>query len=235
MEIEELENQRDIPPYVLQEVPGALDRAEKAGARPPLKYIGAGQYGIVFCDHWGRAWKVARLHQDSETERRFMLDTVIDEYEWLQAAQGSEISAHVAEVYAIHPGELVLERECVDGRSGAWGDDRCLRDLHKKIDAAMIPRGWTAPEFKEDSYIIRPDGTQVLVDISMVMRVGRNLVGFVEDVLAGRRKTHERFHDLAYYVLGEIRQGTVPPEVGKALLDRLAERDPEIGRSFVLP
>lgn len=242
---EGIENYREIPSFILPEIPGVFARAVKAGAHPPLEFAGAGQYGIVLCDHWGRAWKVGRLQERPDApkewapriarERLFMLSSLTDEYEWLHAAAGSEIAANVAEVYDIHPEELVLERECVEGRSGAWADGSYLRELHRKIDRAMIPRGWTAPEFKENSYIIRPDDTSVLVDISMVMRVGRNLVGFVEDVLAGRRKTHERLHDLAYYVLGEVRQKTIPPEIGKELLDRLAERDPEIRRSFTLP
>lgn len=236
MELSDLENIRDVPQFILPEIKDSLERAGLAGARPSLSYVGAGMYGIVFCDRSDHAWKVFRIHGGSERERLHILDSLTEEYEWLRDATGSEIARNVAEVYDIHVPALVLERECVDGEAGNdWYDGRRLRELHKRINQAMIPRGWTAPEYKDNSYIIRPDGTPVLVDISMVMRVGENLVGFVEDVLAGRRQTHERFHDLAYYVLGEMRQKTIPPEIAKELLGRLAERDPEIKRSFVLP
>jgi hypothetical protein len=245
VEIEGLENPEVIPPYVRAEIPEAFDRAQKAGAKPPLEYVGAGMYGIVFCDHWGRAWKVARLgglkggpkewSPKKSAHLQFILDGVTDEYEWLRAAANSGIARHAAEVYDIHPEELVLERECVDGRAGAWADDRRLHDLHRRIQEVMIPLGWTAPEFKENSYIIRPDNTPVIVDISMAMRVGRNLTGYVEDVLAGRRGTHEGWRDMAYSLLSEMRHGTVPQEVGRALIDRLNERDPEIKRGFAIP
>lgn len=224
----DLENPRDVPVFLIPEIGNAVERARKSGANGPLEYVGAGMYGIVFCDRRNHAWKVARGDPGSP----FIRDTVAVEYEWLRDAASSEISRNAARVYSVHPKELVLERECVRGRPGAWADDRRLHELHAKIEKAMLPRGWTAPEFKENSYIIRPDGTPVLVDISMAMRVGANLVGYVEDVLEGRRGTFERPRDLAFALLSEMRHKTVPEEVGRRLIDRLNERDPEIKRGF---
>jgi hypothetical protein len=228
-----------LPEYVYPSVrpfiPEAYERALQAGAKPPLTYVGAGQYGIVFCDNWGHAWKVARLSPDAnDRERLFMLESVAEEYEWLRDAARTEIAPHVAKVYAIHEAELVLERECVDGHPGTWGDDGRLRKLHHKIWDVMIPVGWTAPEFKEDSYIIRPSGQAVLVDISMALRVGENLAGWVEDVLLGRRKTRADWHDLAFYLYRERREGTIPKERADPLLRRLLEKDPGIEKSFRL-
>jgi hypothetical protein len=120
----------------------------------------------------------------------------------------------------------------VEGSSGVWGDDAKLRKLHHKIWDVMIPRGWTAPEYKEDSYIIRPSGQAVLVDISMVMRVGENLAGWTEDVLEGRRQTTDSWHDLAFFLIRERREGTVAAERANPIIRRLAEKDPEIEKGF---
>jgi len=224
-----------VRPSVRPYIPEAYGRAIRAGARPPLIYVGAGQYGIVFCDEEGHAWKVARIQADAPASHRlFMLESVASEYEFLRDAAKTEMARNIAKVYAIHPEELVLERECVNGRPGGWAEDSKLRNLHHRIWDAMIPAGWTAPEFKEDSYIIRPDGQPVLVDISMVMRVGENLAGWIEDVLDGRRKTKDRWHDLAFFLLRERREGTVDPWRANPLLKRLIEKDPEIVRDFNL-
>ncbi len=224
-----------VYPSVRPYIPEAFLRALRAGAKPPLTYVGAGQYGIVFCDDWGHAWKVARLSEEAPPrERLFMLESVAEEYEWLRDAAKTEIAQSVAEVYAIHEQELVLERECVEGHPGTWGDDGRLRKLHHKIWDVMIPVGWTAPEFQEDSYIIRPSGQAVLVDISMAMRVGENLAGWVEDVLDGRRKTRSDWHDLGFYLYRERREGTISKERANLLLQRLLEKDPRIAKSFVL-
>jgi hypothetical protein len=235
--LSDLENPSDVPPYILPEIPESLDRAIRSGAPKPLLYVGAGGYGIVFCDGFGHAWKVTRMGRGSDRidHLLFLADNLESEYEWLlSAARDPFVRRHAAEVFQMHGPNLVLERECVAGRPGAWADDRKLHELHGKIERAMLPLGWTAPEFKEDSYIIRPDGTPVLVDISMAQRVGENLVRYVVDVLEGRRKTHQRPHDLAFDLLQEMRHKTVPREVGERLIDRLVELDPDIARSFSL-
>lgn len=229
-----------IPEYVTREIPEAFERAIRAGARPPLEYVGAGMYGIVFCDRVGHAWKVMRLGGNErsgitdEMGHEFQFENLAQEYEWLRDAADTKIAANVAEIYAIHPDELTLERECVEGRPGSWSDDKKLHELHGKIEKAMIPIGWTAPEFKENSYIIRPDGRPVLVDISMAQRVGMNLAGWVKEILDGRRRTRERWQDLAFYLVRERRYKNIPEPVMRELLARLVERDPEIKNSFSL-
>jgi hypothetical protein len=235
VEILGLENLSDVPLYILPEIKSSFSRTLEAGARPPLRYVGAGMYGIVFGDHWERAWKVGRLNdQWVHKDRLFMLDNVTAEYEWLLAAAQSEVHGFVPEVYAMHGEALVLEREFIEGRPGVWADDTRLHKLHGMIEAAMLPRGWTAPEFKEDSYIIKDDGTAVLVDISMAMRVGMNLAGYVEAVLDGL-PSHESWKDLAYSILSETRHATIPKDVARRLLEQLIEKDPEISRLFTMP
>ncbi len=233
--IPELQNPIDVPSFIHSEIQGAVQRAVSAGAPAPLEFVGVGMYGIVFCDSVDHAWKVARLHKKGdENERDFMLESTATEYEWLRDAGGTPIAKNVAKVYAIHASSIVLERECVRGRAGSWADGTKLAAVHDLIWKVMEPQGWTAPEFKENSYIIRDDGTAVLVDISMAIRTGMNLAGWIEDILNGRRKTRDTWSSLAFYLLRERREKTIPEGKLKELLDRLVEKDPGIRRHFIL-
>jgi hypothetical protein len=233
---EELVNPEHVPDLAVSELAEALGRARAAGATGPLEFVGVGMFGIVLCDREGKAWKVFRIAPDAKPEHLiFLLEALEEEFEWLTAAAGTEIAPHVARVFAAHPEELVLERECVPGESGSWyrGGGR-LSDLHSAIEAAMLKVGWTGPEFKDNSYIIRPDGQAILVDVSMPLRVGTNLADWVGDILEGRRRTHETWHSLAFYVLREMRLGTVPEERAKDLVRRLNGLDPSIAEGFAL-
>ena len=227
-----LSNPERIPPYARNEMPAATDRAISAGATPPLEFMGVGMYGLVFCGREGHAWKVFRLVKGERSS--FVFDAMTLEYEWLRAAAETSFSGNVARVFAVHPEEVVLERECVPGVPGAWSDETRLWDLHRAIEKEMVPLGWTAPEFKGSSYILRGDGTPVLVDISMAQRIGMNLAGYVEDRLSGRREGHESWHDLAFFILREIREKTIPKPHGMSLVLRLNERDPSIREGFSL-
>jgi len=219
---------------ITSELPDAVERAVSAGAPVPLEYVGAGMFGIVLCDANDHAWKVARLATRTEDQRQFMLEEFASEYEWLRDAAHTKVADNVAKVYAIHAPDIVLERECVRGHAGGWGDGAKLTAVHNRIWKAMEPQGWTAPEFKENSYIFRPDGIPVLVDISMAMRIGMNLAGWVEDVLDDKRKTRTDWSSLAFYLLRERREKTISEDKLMELLGRLIEKDPEIKRRFVI-
>ncbi len=231
-EIPELTISGPLHPGILRELPDAFRRAVLSGAVPPLDYLGAGQFGIVLCDE-DRAWKVARLI-GQHSQRLFMLEAFSDEFEWLRDAVGTSIEKNVAKVYGFHPEEIVVERECVEGTVGTWADGTRLSKIHRRIGKVMErERSWSPPEFKEDSYVVKADGTPVLVDISMAHRYGMNLAAWIEEVLEGR-PTHDRWRDLAFYLLQEKSHRTIPRPYLEHLLHRLVEKDPEIARSFSL-
>lgn len=231
-----VENPEAVQAFLRAELPGIVGRAVSAGAEGPLHYMGAGAFGAVLCDADARAWKVARFQKEpSPKHALFMGEQFSNEYEWLWAAGASPISGYVPAVYDFHPEEVVLERECVFGRPGGWADEARLFRIHKEIEEAMIPIGWTAPEFKGDSYIIEGSGVPKLVDISMVQRVGANLAGWIEEVLDRKRQTHENWHSLAFYLLREMREKTLSGEEACPLLFRLVEEDPAIAKGFSLP
>lgn len=219
-----------------EEVFRAEERARRAGAEGPLEVAGIGMYGIVFCDERNHAWKAFRREHASEQNLVFLREELDEEYEWLLDAARTSIAENVARAFAAHREEIVLERECVQGFPGGWADSTALGRLHGEIEKAMVPMGWTAPEFKENSYVYEfGTGIPHLVDISMAQRIGVNLARYVKDVLEGRRKTNNRWHDLAFFVIREIPYRTIPEDVWRPLLARLVELDPEIKKSFSLP
>jgi hypothetical protein len=193
-----------------------------ASARPPLEYVGAGMTGIVFCAG-DVAYKVAR---DTRPIDHQIFE---EEAEWLEAASHvPEVAPHVARFRHFDPENLVIERDCPhpDPDMSAWryGEGK-LFDLHGRIEREMIPHGWTAPEFKPDSYVITSRGP-VLVDASMPSRVGAELAQYIEDVVSGERELRTtQPSDLAFYVRREIGQ-TLSKDEAERLLKFIGSKWP---------
>ncbi|MFH1689717.1 MAG: hypothetical protein ABIE42_05700 [Candidatus Eisenbacteria bacterium] len=234
-----IRNPEDLPPLLDRRQAGTLSRiAVGAGAKPPLTYIGIGMTGIVFCDSAGRwAFKVAR----DTTETVYRLFEA--EAEWLRAAgKVAGVRQHVARFGRwVGKGWPCVVRECVWGRPGAWADERDLFDLHQDIEKRMIPHGWTAPEFKGDSYIYvgaKEDwldekakmwrkgskGKPILVDAGMAHRVGAVLLQYTAEVMRGERRNPESLTDLAFQIRREIGGGTIPKEYGEQVLEKMYAR-----------
>jgi hypothetical protein len=205
---------RFVPEAVVPQMPDIMARALAAGAPPSLEFMGAGMTGVVFCAD-DIAYKVARTMKP--INRSFFED----EAEWLEAASRvREVSLHVAPFYRFDPLTLVIERACPKSErsSYSYGESK-LFDLHQKIERAMIPHGWSAPEYKPDSYVITTHGP-VLVDASMPSRVGQVLARYVEEIVAGKRelRSGDRPGDLAFAVRREVGQ-----TLSKAESDRLED------------
>ncbi len=165
---EVLANPNAVEHPFIREMPTAVQRALDAGARPPFTYKGAGLTGIVLCDENNHAFKVARELDDG------MLQS---EAEWLEIANRvPALKRHVAEFYAYHPKQHVLERECVQQKVAKPYVKGLpyvsLYDVHRMIENAMVPHGWSAPEFKADSYV-RSERGPVLVDAGFARRFTR--------------------------------------------------------------
>jgi hypothetical protein len=211
-----------VPTVVRHELPGVLKRALTAGAKPPLEFVGAGMTGLVFLDTQGHAWKVARRTTSS------LQQTFAEEAEWLHDAQQVPyVRDHVAKIIAFHPSELAIEREYVRGRAGGWGSSG-IWEIHREIERQMVPSGWTAPEYKEDSYVLPGDtgSNWVLVDASMPHRVGMKLVQKAVDLMSGEDEIDpglETPQDYSFYIRREMHEGTVPKDVGDRVLEKLAE------------
>jgi hypothetical protein len=221
------------PEFVHQEIPDIVTRALAAGAQPPLEYMGVGMTAVVLCDAENTAWKVGRPHREAETgyyKTRLVGNVSLtlyslleDEAEWLALAnQIPWVQDHVARFYAWHPREAIIERECVRGKTGSWGKGGTIWDIAKAIEQSMLPYGWSAPEVKEDSYVLARGRGWVVVDAGFVHRAGRALVEQVVRALRGEEitKASTNLNTLAFDVRME-RGRTIPPKVADKLLERL--------------
>ena len=199
-------------------MPDVVARAAAAGMPAGAEFMGAGMTGVVFCVG-GEAFKVAR--QATPTLRR-MLE---EEAEWLgAAARVPAVAPHVAGVRRFDPRNVVIVRDCprADPDQPRWKWEGALFDLHRSIEQAMLPNGWTAPEFKPDSYVLTSQGA-ILVDASMPSRVGHVLSLYIEDLVEGERELgDERPSDLAFAVRREVGQTLTREEADRlqALLER---------------
>lgn len=210
-------NEDQIPGVIESEIPDTSRRALASGAKAPLEFVGAGMTGIVYKDATGTAYKVGR-HLNSINKR-----ILSEEYEWFKAANSdSKVAPHVAKVYRYDPRNVVLVREHIDGYPGAWSQESSLRDLMLQIDSRMRSKhGWSAPEFKGDSFIYSSRGP-ILVDASMPHRFGHNLVEYVAQIVQGKRRAlGESNSDLAFYLRRELMDGNISREQVGPLLEAL--------------
>jgi hypothetical protein len=195
------------------ELEDATRRAYRAGAKGTLWYYGAGMTGIVFCDERQRAYKVARHGKVGRA-------TVAEEAEWLRkASQVPAVAPNVARFERWDGKHGVLVRECARGKVGAWSQGTKLRKVHERIGAAMRQYGWGAPEYKEDSYVIVRGRGPVLVDASMPIRFGGELVK--QTLQALKKPMDARTREDLVFALRAERGKTVPPTVANRLLKRL--------------
>ena len=214
---DDVENAEYVRDYVGR-MPDIVPRALDAGAKTPLVYVGAGMTSAVFCDSRGRAFKVGRERVP------IIAHFLTDEAEWLEAAgRVPGVREHVARLYRFHASLLVIERECpVADDDARWRFRDTTWNLHRLLEDRMIPHGWTAPEYKEDSWVLTKDGP-ILVDASMPHRVGKVLLRHTRDVLRGQAPVYndDRPSDFAFSLRMEIGK-TITQREAQPLLDELA-------------
>jgi hypothetical protein len=220
--------EREHAPKVIEdEIDEAATRAEHAGAKGELEFIGVGMTGIVFCDQAGRAFKVSRKHRKEGAQST----AIKEEAAWFQqAAQVPGVKEHVPRDVSYDDRNHVLVRECVRAAPGRdrRRNEKKLFELHQRIRSAMGVYGWSAPEFKPDSYVYTRRGP-ILVDGGFANRQGHALVRDVLDVLNDRRALakHERLSSLAFDLRIE-RGRTIPVDIANRLLKRMQAIDPSV-------
>ncbi len=215
---DDVEYAADHYPALATELPDAADRALRAGAQAPLRYLGAGANGIVLCDARKRGYKVARSRET--------FTSLADEAEWLSVASSDPtLRNHVAKFRAWHPTLGVIERECVQAQDRekvrTWGLDDKRWNLHRMIGRVMRQYGWSAPEYKDDSYIVTRDRGLVLVDAGYVLRLGSRLAREVS--ATHRDPSASQFdRDFSRGTMRSEYDRTIPRSVGERLHSRLA-------------
>jgi len=161
------DNSAYIGSIIGPEIDGAAERAVRSGARPPLRYVGAGAYGIVFCDGTGAAYKVGRKRTKAYDDGTCR--SVAAEAKWFAfAGMLPDLAQHVARVSHFDFENCVLVRECVEARSTPSYDrgksDRRRFNLFERMRSRMRLFGFRSPEYKEDSFVVHPKRGLVLVD-----------------------------------------------------------------------
>jgi hypothetical protein len=208
---------REIPHWAetyRDEIEDAAARIVASGAHAPLTFVGMGQFGVVFCDERGVGFKAGR-RPDSKSNR----DAMAEEAEWLRVASTVPgVREHVARFRRYHPSTVVIERECVKAQALNRRVKADRWQLHRAIEAAMIPYGYAAPEYKDDSYVWSSGRGWILVDASMPAKVGGRLVAEAARTMAGQ--TEEDPGDLAFHVRMESGR-TITPTRAARLSERL--------------
>jgi len=212
-------NAEDVDRVVIGQMEGVVERAMAAGASAPLTYVGAGMTGVVLRSG-PRSYKVARnltptRHSSFEAEAEF----------FQACSRVPEIREQVAQIRKFDPYRLVIIKRYVprDPEAKAWKNETAIWELHKRIEATMIPHGWTAPEFKADSYVLSEAGP-VLVDGTFAHRVGLVLLQYATDLLDERRPWwDETPRDLAFALRMEVGRTLTQDQIAP-LEARLNER-----------
>jgi len=168
--------QEDAHAAVKEQVTTGAMRAAAAGAHASsLRYVGSGGEGMVFADEQGKAHKVSRNRRPGAMQK------LRNEAEANQALMGTPAEQYVAKVHNYNPEHDVLTRNYVQGRPGTWGSQG-LREAYDVIAKELDKKGWTAPEFKEDSFI-QPEGggPPKMVDLGFVNPKGAVLVSRLKE------------------------------------------------------
>ena len=166
----------DAPAAVHAELPQAAARAVKAGARAgTLSLLGAGAEGIVFTDG-ASAYKVGRRGVSSRKHEANALEV-------LSKDPRTKDLVPSFEKYDADTDTLV--RAEVEGRPGGWGS-KGLWEAHQTIAKVLREHEFTAPEFKENSFVIEGDKPK-MIDIGYVQPIGKRAAAELNTKIKGLR------------------------------------------------
>jgi DNA-binding MarR family transcriptional regulator len=223
-------------------VPDAVERALRAGAVPPLRYLGTGMTAHVFADSTGRAFKVSTVVSD------FRREAFAREAAWLRSAGRSRATRdQVAKFHSFDPENVVIVREHVKGiahgkhpKTGEYLEEVAQRRF-AALEAPLLRRGWTVPEQKPESWRFSEEDPEVgkIFDAGMAWEVGRRLVTKALRLLK-KGGTPEQLNDVMRDVRNEAthwKSPTIRLDVARRLLDALARAggDPTLARDLPTP
>lgn len=163
-----------LPPALYPEWEQLIARLVAAGYAGEFAVLGAGASAVVLTDG-ARALKVARRGGE---------DLVAKEHDYLTSMQTTSVAEHLPHPMAYDLNAHVLVREVIAGQRGGWGT-RGLRDVYERIAAVSREHLWTAPEYKEDSFIVADGGRIVMVDVGFTSRLGEREAEHIEALLDG--------------------------------------------------
>jgi hypothetical protein len=213
VELDEQQIREDAHSAVRDEAIAAAKRAVGAGADPKtIKYVGAGMEGIIFEDKTGRAYKVKRKPKGASSAFK-KERTMRNEAEALKSLEGTPAAKFVPKMHKYDEKNDVLVRDKVEGRPGGWGT-RGLREAYEVIVAELKKRDWSAPEYKEDSFIVDESGQNPkMVDVGFVHPRGKREIAYVQRTLdAAQSKGDIDLLDVGFSIRNLVSEGHLSPD-----------------------
>lgn len=200
----------DAHPKVRDEVLQAARKAVATGAASDLQYLGAGAEGILFLSR-GRVFKVGRRNN------------LRDEAELLAALYHTPDRGFVPGFVNYNKELDVLVREYVEGDRGTWGSGTLLRKAYDVLCARAKSLDFTCPEFKEDSFIVRPSGYVVMVDLGFTQPVRARAAERLREQFEGPLSKDADLFSLQLDISQTTGEGFLSFSEGTAMFERLRE------------
>lgn len=203
----------DVPVVIHAEVVSSAARAVQAGAHAKdLQYLGAGGEGILFHDNRA-VYKVGR-HSDLE-----------DEADALEAlSRDPEARPFVPKFIAYYPELQVLVRSHVEGRPGRWRDDGQLRPVYDLLVSRLNKLDFSAPEWKEDSFILGENGQIAMVDLGFTSPIRQRAVHWLrESMKKPEYVARQDLFTLQLYIYQATQEGLLSADEGFKMFDTLAK------------
>ena len=180
-------------------------RAINAGADPStLEIIGEGGEGVVFTDRTGKVFKVGKKDLYNEA----VALSVLAQYDY------------APQFYGYDNNNNVIVRDYAKGRVGRWGDD--LWDHYQTIGKILTENDLTRPEYKEESFVILPDGRVHMYDVGFVHLLGKRLVDDLKRKDPSRITDSMEAFDYESDVIAAVNDGYLTKKQGREMLSRLA-------------
>jgi hypothetical protein len=204
----------------------AAHKAVEAGADPKdMEYLGAGMEGILFVSG-GKAFKVGRA---SMAAKKPVFGgkpkTLRNEAEAMQSLENTPAAKFVAKVHRYDEKHDVIVREMVEGRPGGWGQGKQARAAYDIIVEELKKQEWSAPEFKEDSFILSEDGASIkMVDVGLIFPRGQREVRHVEQILSGAKSKDDiSLLDVGFSIRTLLSEGELKPEKARKMRAQIIE------------
>ena len=169
----------DDYPLMNPEFIGAAKQASMVGAdNSSLRMVGFGGEADILTDKSGKAYRV--LHRGTSGQKA---DKVKIEYEAVNALKGTPAEKFIVKHYPVNPQNGVIVRDMVEGRPGGWGTAG-LVDAFEVIREELNKRGFSSPEFKEDSFVVDDKGKNpVMVDMGFMYYRGKREIQDIQNRL----------------------------------------------------
>ena len=188
-----------------------LERAVRAGADPKsTQKIDEGMEGHILIDKTGRVFKVGK--------RKSLKNEAL-------ATKTLASYGLAPKVYKYDEKENVIVRDYIDGTPGAWGNAKMLHSLYDEIVGILKEEGFTAPEFKENSFIVTSKGRAFIVDVGFVHLRGKRLAQALRKIDPTSYTQWGEAFNLQLDILGAVEDGALSSNTAKKMLENIGNKE----------